>query len=217
MITTPMLNQWMMIEIGADYYSASKRQVPERLVSEPPNYPACVSALEAIRGKGEPVRRSTVAQLRSKCEQLYQAIKIQTLAFLVTSYWTIDFDANHGVKVTDEEVAQKLERVKAEQYPKPGQFQESLDARRRTLGQEVFLAKIDLLQEKLKQRIQSGNGKYARLASEASISADSAVCPTGYVVPHCKQFKGHVSSGRSPSVLLQEIARLRSAGEANAG
>jgi hypothetical protein len=209
-ITKPMLNQWMTIEIGADYYSAFKRQVPERLVSEPPNYSVCIVALKRLaplRGAASPVPLQNVEQLRSRCAQLYQAIKAQALTFLVASDWIINFDIHHGVNVTEEEVEQMLKRVEARQYPRPGQFQESLAARRRTLGQEQFLAKIDLLQQKLEQRIQSGNAKYASLAKELASSANDAVCDTGYVVPHCKQFKGQGYTGPSPSVLLRQVVR----------
>jgi hypothetical protein len=209
-IAKPMLNQWMTIELAADYYAVSKREAPEALVLEPPNYPACIAAVRrmpATPGKGKRASRLTTAQLRSKCEQLYQAIKAQTLTFLVGADWIINFDAHHGITVSDQEVGQSLKRVQAEQYPRPGQFQTSLNVRRRTLGEETYLAKIALLQRKLQQRIQGGNPKQASVAKEVSSTANIAVCREGYVVVRCKQFKGGGYTGPSPSALLEGIAR----------
>jgi hypothetical protein len=204
-ITRGLLNQWMTAEIGSSYYEVTKRQAPAQLVSDPPNYPACAAALKSIEPilhKGRP--QPTATELESRCEQLYRATKAQTLAFLVASYWNINFDAARGLNVTDAQVQQDLEQTKATQYPAPGQFQKSLVARRRTLSQERFLAKVGLLVEKLKLRLRSKDKRYANLTREVSRSEADATCRTGYVVLHCKQFRGRIYGGRSPAALLRE-------------
>jgi hypothetical protein len=207
-ITEQLLNEWMTVDLGTDYYEIAKRRVPAQLVSEPPNYPACVAALNApLRGKGAAKPQPTAEQLNSKCEQLYQAIKAETLTFLVGSYWNINFDAAHGVSVTNAEVQRSLEQVRAKKYPKPAQFQESLYARRRSLAQELFVAKISLLQQKLLQKLQSKEARYANLYKEVRRAVDSATCRAEDVVQHCRQFNGHVYSHRLLTALLHEITR----------
>lgn len=208
-ITNTVLNQWMTSVVGEDFYAVSTHQAPTGLVSEPPNYPACVAALkriEPIPGEGRPQPQPTLAELRSRCHQLYQAIRYQTLTFLVASYWTIDFASSHGIKVIDQEVQQQLKRLKAEQYPKEAEFQRYLADKRRILSEELFDVKLELLQRKLLRKAQT-DGKFAQEIKRANATA---TCRVGYVVEHCKQFKSPGGyPGSSPAVQLQEIARWR--------
>jgi hypothetical protein len=204
----------MQVEIAADFYTIATHRVPLRLVAEPPNLPACVSALRAIGpipGEGRPQPRPTAVQLKRKCEDLYQTIKAQTLSYLVSSYRNIAFAAARGVTVTDEEVQQQLARVKVEQYPKPGEFERYLSNERRSLAQELFMVKISLLQQKLQQGAQGeGIAAVEKLMKDENGTSEGANCRKGYIVEHCKQFKGQVTySGPSGAVLLEEIARWR--------
>jgi hypothetical protein len=202
-ITKAMLNEWMTVDLGSDYYEVTKKQAPADLVSEPVNYSACVRALEKKAvGKSQP----TTEQLRLKCEVLYKAIKEQTLTFLVGAYWDLNFGAKHGLAAGAGEVAKAIEQVKAREYPKPGQFVASLKARRRTLAQEQFLAEIDLLQRQLKRIVESHNKKYAQLQSEAHSSIADATCRPEYVVAHCKE-PAATYTGPSPAELVKEIAK----------
>jgi hypothetical protein len=207
-IARPMLNHWMEIEFRDDYESVFKRNAPEDPVSEPPNYPACIAVLQRLvpfRGTGRRNPPASSTQLRDNCKQLYRAIKTQALSFLVASDWLINFGSAHGVNVTEEEVSHTLKRVEAEQRTMPGQ---SAESRVQALGKAVYLAKIDLLRKRLAQRIQREGGGDAKLAKEASGSANTAVCPTGYVVVHCLHFKAPAYTGPSPSVLLRAVARM---------
>lgn len=91
-ITKAMLNQWMTEKVSEDYYdaagSAAGEKAPLRLVSEPADYPACVATIKTITPapSAKPKPTPTVAQLTKKCEELYQGIKMQALAYLVSSY-----------------------------------------------------------------------------------------------------------------------------------
>lgn len=202
-ITRSLLNTWMTVDLATDYYEATKRQVPAGLVSEPANYPACARALEGVAAKSKTQPLPSAASLKSKCEVLYQAIKQQTLTFLVGSYWNINFDTSHGVNVSDAEVARKLAAVRAKEYPKPGQFEESLRLRRRDMAEEQFIAKIDLLQAALKSRLS--NKAEPELEAQLGSANDDAICRAEYVVKHCKE-SGAVYTGPSPATLAQEIA-----------
>ena len=208
-ISKPFLSLWMGIELGEDYYVAFKRKALDGLVSEPPNYPTCTATLSRVVGSsggGKLALRAGAAQLRSKCEQLHQAVKAQALTFLIAADWIYNFATQHGMQATEKEATQVLTRVQRERHQKPWQFEASLLVRRRDRGQELYLAKIHLLQLKLKRRIQR-EGKNSKLAKEVNSSADTAVCRREYVVPRCKQFNGHGYSGRSPSALLREIVQ----------
>lgn len=213
-ITKTMLNQWITEKIGEDYYEVSTHESPPRLVSEPADYPACVASLKAITpipGEGRPQPQPTVAQLTSRCKELYQAIKTQAIAYLVSSYWSLNFDADHGIKVTNEELQQKLKQIKAERYPTEAEFQQLLTTRRRTLAQELFIIELDLVQQKLGKKLKNESPQLtAAYIREAKSAASSASCHPGYVVEFCKGYKApQTSAAETPSVLLEEIARWR--------
>jgi hypothetical protein len=201
-ITKALLNEWMAVDIGSDYYEVTKRQVPAGLVSEPVDYASCTRALGAIAATS---RLSATVQ-HSKCEALYQAIKEQTLTFLVGAYWDLKFAGEHGASVSDAEVQQAIQQVTAKEYPKPGEFQRSLKARRRTIAQERFLARIDLLSRALRAKVASKSSQYAKVQSEARAANDDAICRAEYIVVHCKE-QGSLYTGPSPATLVRELAQ----------
>ncbi len=214
-ITKTMLNRWMTEKASEDYYDAVGREAPPRLVSEPADYSACVASLKAITpvsSGGKPQPKPTATELTSKCKELYQAVKTQALAFLVSSYWSINLDANHGINVTDEEVQQELKRIRTEQYPTEADFQRLLANRNRTLAQELFIVRMDLLGQKVEKKLKNGNRQLSvAFVRDAKRTAASASCSPGYVVEYCKGYKAPktsaTSNAHSPAALLEEIAR----------
>jgi hypothetical protein len=201
-----MLDHWMKIELGEDYYSAFRHRAPEGLVSEPPNDPVCTATMRRLTSVANPARRglpSSAPQVKRKCEQLNEAVKTQTLTFLVATDWLIDFTGSHGVRVSAAEVAQMLKRLEAQPRTRPGK---SLESGRQVIGKQVYLAEVEALKERLARQIQA-EGSGAKLAREASRLANTVACLPGYVVAHCRQFKAPAYTGPSVSALLREIAR----------
>ena len=209
-ITKAELDHWMSTEAGGDFYELSAgHTVPEGLVSEPPNYAACVARLEAVaanptKGRSKP----TAGQLLSKCRQLYQALKVQALSFLVASRWTVGAFGEVGVKATDKEVMQKFNRMKAEQFPKEGELQRYLTSRRRSPSDELLLVKLDLLSQKALQKLETGGKQMITKFTEAEQRWTAKTnCRAGYVVKSCKQYTGPPPlSTPSGAVLLEQVA-----------
>lgn len=212
-ITRSQLREWMPTELAEDFYAASGHALSANLVSEPADYAGChheIAKLTPTRGKGRPQPAPSHAKLTDVCHELYDAIKLQTLNYLVTAYWTMRIDAVHGTRATDLEVRHAFNRLRAAQHE--GVLEAELVAKRRTLSQELFQVKLALLQEKLVRK--SGNLSVAitELAQSETDPALEADCMPGYVVTHCKQYKGGgggYPGGRSPSIIVQEIARWR--------
>jgi hypothetical protein len=211
-ISSAMLSEWMVEQVGETYYLAATHKAPPRLVSEPADYPACVASLKRVApypGEKPPVALQSAAQLRARCEALYEAIKRDTLDYLVRSYLGIDFAAAHGIAFTDAEVQQGLQRYKREHYPKPGEFEHVLATRTRTLAQELFILKNDLIQQKILPKLLAGPS--SRLYKEALHDPTTATCPPGFLVEHCYGHKptSPRPDGVSAAVMLEEIARWR--------
>jgi hypothetical protein len=207
-ITHTLLGQWMTADIGSDYYEIAKQRVPAGLVSEPADDGACVAALKRLASGGTTASATGGAKLTGTCAELYRAIRAQTLTFLVGAYWLADFDAAHGIAVSEAQVQHSIEQVKAKEYPAPGQFQRSLDARDRTLSQELFLARVDLLEAGLQRALASKAKPYTELSKQVGEASSSATCRAEYVVVHCREFTGHGYSGPAPASLLRTVASL---------
>jgi hypothetical protein len=213
-ITRALINQWMAPTIGEDYYSVATHEAPLGLVGEPANIPACVDALtkiEPVPGEGPPQPKPTASDLKTKCQQLYEAIRQQTTAFLVGAYWNIDFDASHGITATSQELQQQLKIFETQHYPNPGELNTYLASQHRTLPQLLFHLELQLLSEKLLQKAKAGGPPaYTKLTKEIEASNPPAACSPGYIVEHCKGFKAPEHyPGLSPAVQIQEIARWR--------
>ena len=210
-ITRAEVSHWMSTLAGGDFIEVSKgHTVPAGLVSEPPNYAACVARLEAVAvspATGRP--KPTAAQLLSKCRQLYQALRLQALSFLVESKWMIGLYGEEGLKVTDAEVVQLFKRIEAELSPKE-EFQQYLARRRRSLSDELFIVKLDVLRQKAAQKLNTGGKQMLAEFTEAGRRWTARTsCRAGYVVQHCKQYTGQSApSLASPAVLLEQVAGI---------
>jgi hypothetical protein len=208
-ITKTQVNHWMSTLAGGDFYEVSHHHtIPVGLVSEPPSLAACITRLQAAAptaGKGAP--RLSAAQLGGKCRQLNQAMKLQAVGFLVESQWIIALAADEGVKASDQEVKQLFSRIRAE-YPTQAAFQQFLGRNRRSLADELFVVKLDVLREKLSKKLTAG-GKpmLAKLTDDGQRWTEKTSCRAGYVVAHCKQFKQELPH-TSPAVLLEQVAAI---------
>ena len=209
-ITKADLNHWMSTLAGGDFNEVSaKHTVPAGLVSEPPNYAACVARLEAVAANAATGRpKPAAAQLLSKCRQLYQALRLQALSYLVRAHWLIGLEGEVGVKATDEEVMQLFKEARAREFPKKGEFQQFLANTRRSLADEMFVTKLNLLSQKFQQKLTTGGKQMIARFTEAGRKWTAKTnCRAGYVVQHCRQFtKEPPPSTPPPSILMEQVA-----------
>lgn len=218
-ITKPELNHWMSTLTGGDFYEVSHQHtVPAGLVSEPADYPACVASLQAAEAKARTGQakltsaapKATAAQLLTKCRQLYIALRLQAIAYLVNAHWTFGVYADLGLTASDGELKRTLEQVKAAEFPKPGQFERYLAGNRRTLADEYVVLRLNVLSQKLEKRAHyQGTKPVIRKLSEVGRKWTAKTdCQPGYVVPHCRQFKKWRTIVADPAVLLEQVATI---------
>jgi hypothetical protein len=208
-ITKSLLNQWMIEKAADDFYEVATHPAPPHLVSEPANYPACIDTLEKITPTpGHP----NTTELTQKCHELYESIKTQTLQFLLSSYWELNFFAHHGIDVTNQETQQTFEKIKKESYPTKKALQTLLQNRGRTLTQELFIVKNDALQQRTEQLLHHNKQQATQILNEAKTQQNTATCKPQYTANHCTNYKPPTNkypttSTSAPSVLMEEIAR----------
>jgi hypothetical protein len=218
-----MLNHWMVAMLGGDYYGVTTHVAPDRLLAPPPSFSTCVAELQAIVPKSEGKPRLDSEQIRTKCKQLYEVIKEQAMSFLINAQLNISQGAAYGVEITQAEVDNALKRLRGEQFRTEAAFLKFLAEQHRTLSDEQFLLKLDLLNQrghpKVVEALLKGaggqKGAERRAAAYGAKLKAETTCRSGYVVAQCRQSSQSVSdpsySGPSPAALLLEIGRWQPA------
>ena len=212
-ITRATVSHWMQTLAGGDYLELSHNHtIPSGLVSDPPNYGACVSHLEAAVSKGGiEVANRAAAQVLPKCRELNQALRIQAVSYLVNAQWTIQLYRENGITASDAEVMQLFKTTKAREFPTEAKLKQYLARRHRTLADEMFVLKLDLLSQKIEQILKArGNAEIVALTGPAKKITAQTVCQPGYVVRHCNQFNESAPppSTPSPAILMEQLATL---------
>jgi hypothetical protein len=212
-VTRAQVNHWMMALAGGDYYEVSRHStIPEGLVSDPPNYARCAASLEAAAAKTPSGNaKESGVQLVAKCRQLYQALKVQAASYLVSVQRAVGLGHDEGVTVSDGQLQQFFQRLKAREYPTEAAFQQYLTSRRRNRSDVLLEAKLNLLGEGIIKKIKTPQGR-AKYGEAERRWTEKTNCQPGYVVEGCKQYKGGATypSTPSPSILMEQVAALAS-------
>jgi hypothetical protein len=216
-ITRAVVNHWMQIDAAGDYYSLShERIIPAGLVSDPPNYPRCVSVLQGIIERNHRTRTFSKSQLVLKCGQIYRAVKAQATSQLVTSYWLTGIAREFGYNPTDTEEKRLFKEICEREFPTKAAFTKYLAERHMSLADELFEVKLDLIRQKVS--LISGRstlhsftkqGLHKILAVGQRLS-QKTICTAGYIVEHCKEYTlgTRVMPNPPASVLMEQVAAL---------
>lgn len=161
-IATSTFNHWMAVAANSSSASAAAagQTSPKAVVPDPPTYKACVAHLEATApkpAKGQP--KPTAATFKTQCEQQYTALKQQVLGYLISADWVIGEASDQGVKVTDNEVKKQFGQIKSQQFPKEADFKKFLSNTGYTVSDVLLRVKLDLLSQKIQQKISKDAGK----------------------------------------------------------
>jgi hypothetical protein len=206
------VDHWMSAFLRGDYYEKVGAIMPRGLFPEPPDYATCVSTLTAITTPPSGSRGPAVGQLKTKCAQLYEGIKLQTIGFLLTYQWSLGQGAEHGLKLSRAELEQEFKRVQAEHFPTETELQHYLIDHGLTIADELILVTRNVETAKLLHKLNEQGGEKALITYyKRSIPkwTMKTSCRPGYVVEQCKEYKtNRTPTGPSPSVLLEEIAAL---------
>jgi hypothetical protein len=198
-----------------DYVNIVGGRAPLGLVSDPPDYKACVASAERIPLNSERKQRLSPAQLGAKCRQLYAAIKEQALTYLIPALWRTQEAKELGTGVSDAEVTRRLQQVRYSEYPSPAAFARYLAERHWSISDERFEIKRVLLisryGEKVRQRaaaLGGGAQAVAQLVHESFAKWSAKTdCSPGYVALQCKRQHGaSATSTPSPAALLIQLS-----------
>ena len=142
--------------------AAAKGQQPpgaggEVVVPDPPDYEACIES----KGK-QPVPQGTKKPdekaLKDQCKQEYDSLKQQVMQFLISAEWIQQEADARDIEVTDEEVQKQFEDQKKQSFPKEKDYQEFLKTSGQTEEDLLFRVKLDVLSNKVREKIIEGKG-----------------------------------------------------------
>jgi len=159
-ITTDTFNHWMAVAAGSSAAPTTTGAASKPVVPDPPTFKACVAHLEATAPKpAKGQAKPTPATLKAQCEQQYTALKQQVLGFLISANWVLGEAESQGVKVSDAEVDKQFNQIKRQQFPQEAQFQKFLTSSGQTVSDLLLRVKLDMLSQKIQQKITKNAGK----------------------------------------------------------
>jgi phosphatidylethanolamine-binding protein (PEBP) family uncharacterized protein len=186
-ITKASLEHWVSV-IAAFERSSSKSTAP---TPTPPEYTACIahhSSGSSHAKSGDP---------KSECEAEYVKLERKALDFLISSDWTRGEAANLHLAVSHEEDKQRLDELKAKDYPKATKFAALLSSTGETITDVLWRIEGELLQSRIsesatKGKTQTTEQKIVLSDYQEAFTArwkSRTNCHAGYVVEDCMQFK----------------------------
>jgi len=211
-ISKATLDHWIPVEAIVLYNEKPTKPVPRGVIPDPPDYTACIAYLitnpqKVVQSGSKP----TPGQLKVKCWQRYQELKVLTLNTLIGWDWTIGAGLALGIKVSDAEARQRLKEANKNLFPKNAEFTDYLRLTQQTFADMLFRSRVQLVEAKLVQKLTTmekllpkGLTAQQRQRALAQVQkalppnkqwAQKTTCRTGYVTSACKQYRGRLSPG----------------------
>jgi foldase protein PrsA len=208
-ITQNTFKHWLQV---ATVSSASGPLAKNPTAPDPPTYTKCVAHFKEISEN----KKLTAEQLKKQCEMQYKNLLQQVLGFLISSQWVIGEANSLGVKVSDKEVKKQFESIKAQQFPKPAEFEKFLATSGQSISDLLLRVKLNLLSTKIQQKIIKDKAK----VSQAQISKYYTEHKSLYSSPEkrnvlviqtkteaqAKQAKKEVESGKSFASVAKRVS-----------
>lgn len=127
-----------------------------------------------------------------------QALKNQTLAFLISSQWVLSEAAAKGISVSEAAIHKRFTEIEHEEFKQPGELKTFMSKSGETMADLLLRVKIELLESQISQRVTAS--KHSSAEKQAALAAFQAAfqkrwkakttCKSGYVVEDCKEYKG---------------------------
>jgi foldase protein PrsA len=135
-------------------------------VPDPPNFTKCI-ANQAKQPVAKGAKKPTTAQLKTQCQQQYDALKQQVMQFLVSAEWIQQEADKLGVKVSNKEVQKQFQDQKKQSFQKESDYKKFLQTSGMTEADLVFRVKLDVISNDVRNKVIKGKDKVtdAQIAS----------------------------------------------------
>ena len=160
-ITKDQFNHWLNAAAHGSSAPGSNVVVPD-----PPNFSKCI-ANQAKQPVAKGAKKPTNAQLKTQCQQQYDALKQQVMQFLVSSEWIQQEASKQNVKISNKEVQKQFQDQKKQSFQKDADYQKFLKNSGMTEADLLFRVKLDVVSNAVRNKIIKGkdNVSQAQIAS----------------------------------------------------
>jgi foldase protein PrsA len=152
-ITKDQFNHWLNAAAHGSAAPGSSVTLPD-----PPNFTKCI-ANQAKQPVPKGAKKPTTAQLKTQCQQQYDALKQQVMQFLVSAEWIQQEAKNQGVKVSDKEVHKQFQDQKKQSFQKEADYQKFLKNSGMTEADLLFRVKLDVISNDVRTKVIKGKDK----------------------------------------------------------
>src|SRR3954449_11390920 len=160
-ITKDQFNHWLNAAAHGSAQPGSPVTLPD-----PPNFTKCIAnAAKQPVPKG--AKKPTTAQLKTQCQQQYNALKQQVMQFLVSAEWIEQEAKSEGVKVSNKQVQKQFQDQKKQSFQKDADYQKFLKQSGMTEADLLFRVKLDVISNAVRTKVIKGkdNVTNAQIAS----------------------------------------------------
>jgi foldase protein PrsA len=159
-ITRADFGHWLRVAAMSSASTVPGQPPVTVIAPDPPNFTGCIANKRRTAPKPAKGQRApTDADFKAQCEQEYASLKAQVMSFLISSDWILGEAADQGIKATPAELQKRLNQIKQQQFPKPGDFNKFLVSTGMTLTDIYFRTKLIVLSDKLRAKIIRGKDK----------------------------------------------------------
>jgi hypothetical protein len=209
-VSKASLEHWMPIEAVLVYQEFPTGPIPKGVIPDPPDYTDCIAYLKSLPLKFGETVNPTVAQLKIRCVQRVNELRVLTLNTLIGWYWQIGTGTALGMKASDAEIRQRLKEVNGRTFPTKTGFARYLKLTGQTVPDMLFRSKVQMFEVKIGQkqteamkRLPKGLTAKQRQSELVKLTESSApgqwvaktTCQKGYVVSACKGYRGSQAPG----------------------
>ena len=162
-IKTSTYDHWLQIAAISSQAQTNPpqgNQRPKANIPDAPNFTRCIAEKKKTApapAKGQP--QPTDAQFKAQCQQEYNGLKTQVMSFLIRSQWLEGEAQSEGVKISDKEVKQQLDKARQQAFPKTSDYQKFLIQSGMTEADLLFRQRGQVLEQKITQKITKNSSK----------------------------------------------------------
>jgi parvulin-like peptidyl-prolyl isomerase len=145
------------------------------VVPDAPKYTKCIAAKRVQQPKpaaGQP--QQTDAQLKAACDQDYKSLQQQVMQFLISAQWIQGEAKDLGIHVTDADVQKEFQKQKQQSFPKEADYQAFLKSSGMSQADILLRVKLDLLSNKIRDKVTKGKGKVTEQQIAAYYSSNKS-------------------------------------------
>jgi foldase protein PrsA len=153
-ISKDEFNRWLKTAVSSQAGGGAQNVA----VPDPPEFTRCAAA-RAKQPVPKGSKRPGADALKKQCKREYDELKSQVMQFLIQAEWIQQEAESQDVRVSNAEVKRSFEDRKKQEFPNDKAYQRFLRTSGMSEQDILFRVKLDVLQQKLTQKVTEKAGK----------------------------------------------------------